>query len=200
MGVGREDTPLWLYDHDTYESHNLANQCIDAESVDVQKVHALRQQLLFINPEAHINPCYEKVEAGTDFSGVVFLCLDSMDERRDIVEYCLEGNRDVKCVIETRMDAETGISFCFNPNNKHHMECWWAYWYPSRETELTPGCGGPQSIISAIYGTSCLALKQFELFSRKKTKRETPNRVYTDFRYPNTSSERWSIDNKHFWY
>jgi molybdopterin/thiamine biosynthesis adenylyltransferase len=200
MGVGRENCPLWLHDHDSYESHNLANQCIDNQAVGIKKVEALEQQLRFIVARAKIQPIPEKVDSETKFSGVVFLCLDDMGERKKIVEHCLEGNRDVKCVIETRMDAETGISFCFNPNNKHHMECWWAYWYPSNQTELAPGCGGPQSIISAIFGTSCLALKQLEIFARKKTRREVPNRIYTDFRYPQTVSERWSVDNKHFWY
>lgn len=193
MGVGRHDTPIHLYDPDDYEPHNLANQAIDADKVMLSKAHGLEAQLCHIEPKLNVTAMPKKVGPGMTFDGVVFLCLDSMQQRRIIVDECLEGQRSVKCVIETRMDAETGISHCFNPNNPHHMDCWWMYWYPDDHTEVTPGCGGQLSIISAIYGTCCIALKQFELFARKKSRRLINHRVYADFRYPeDTKTEQWS--------
>tara|TARA_B100000508_G_scaffold91084_1_gene70972 strand:- start:5568 stop:6278 length:711 start_codon:yes stop_codon:yes gene_type:complete len=193
MGIGQTETPIYLHDFDSYELHNVANQAIDVDKVEMKKVFGLEAQLKYIEPNLNVVTVPYKVEPDTVFSGVVFLCLDSMEERQVIVDHCLEGKRDVKCVIETRMDAETGISHCFNPNNPQHMDCWWMYWYPDAHTEATPGCGGPQSIVSAIYGTSCYALKQFELFSRKRGRAHIKHRIYADFRYPDdTRSERWS--------
>lgn len=194
MGIAAKGrTPLHLYDFDSYEPHNLANQAIDEDIVGQPKVYGLEQMLRYMVKDLNIVPHYEEVRAHTDFDGVVFLCLDSMEARKDIVEWCLEGNREVKAVIETRMDAQTGISHCFNPNHPQHMDCWWMYWYPDGHTERTPGCGGPQSIVSAVYGTTCMALKQFERFARKKSRRDVPNRVYADFQFPDqTTSERWA--------
>lgn len=192
MGVGAR-TAIHLYDFDDYEPHNLANQAIDEDSVGQPKVIGLEQQLRYIEKNLNIFVHEEEVRGKAEFDGVVFLCLDKMEARKDIVEWCLEGRRDVKCVIETRMDAETGISHCFNPNNPQHMDCWWMYWYPDEHTENTPGCGGQRSVISAVYGTTGLALKQFELFARKKSRRHMYNRVYRDFNFPdNGSTESWA--------
>ena len=191
MGVGRENSPIYLYDHDTYEPHNLATQSVDTRSVGMPKVVDLKAKLRSINPDILVFPTESKVDATFRFTGFVFLCLDNMEERKEIVEFCIEGDRDVKCVIETRMDSETGISHCFKPSNQHHMECWWLYWYPSGHTERAPSCGDSHTSIMAIYGTTSLAINQFQLHARKKTRHTLPNRVYQDFRYPRVDVEYW---------
>lgn len=95
-------------------------------------------------------------------------------------------------MIETRVDAGVGISYCFDPNDARHVECWWLYWHPDGEAENTIGCGGAQPIIKAIYGTTMIALSQFEQFSKKYTAAGLTNRVYQDFeQFPEIHAEVW---------
>lgn len=191
MGVGHSLSPLHLYDDDSYEYHNLANQAITVGEIGEYKVDALHKKLLRINHESVVRTHSLEVrgESGLDFDGVVFLCLDTMEARADIVEHLLENNPFVDCVIETRMDAEVGMSHCFDPNNTKHQDRWWELLYPDEETEDVAGCGGPQSIVSAIYGTTMIALKQFEWFARRGTAHNIKNRIYIDFEYPTSAQE-----------
>jgi len=195
MGLGQPLCPIHTYDGDSYEPHNLANQSIDKSNVGEMKVEGLRSRLLAINPDAVIKPHPYYVDFDTsdelDFEGVVIMCLDTMEPRADQMEFFLENNRLVDCVIETRMDAEIGMSHCFDPNNKKHQERWWELWYPDEETEDVAGCGGPQSIISAVYGTAMIALKQLEWFARGNTALGIRNRVYYDFEYATAKYEIW---------
>lgn len=193
MGVAGngEEYPLHLYDFDVYEPHNVSNQFVDREGAGYAKVGYLRQQLFLINPEASIVDHTKKVEEDIGLSGVVFICVDTMIDRKVIMEFAVEDNLDVKCVIETRMDAYVGISHCFNPGNRRQCDCWWLYWHTDDEAEDIAGCNGVQSIISSIFGTTMLALKHFESFARSGSTNVLPNRIYQDFDAGKISSEFW---------
>ena len=192
MGVGVEGrSPLYLYDHDIFEEHNVANQFVELGQMRLSKVSAIRQTLLYINPDAQIIDRVVEFKASELLKGVVFLCVDSMEARRTIMENALEDREDILCVIETRMDAQVGISHCFDPMNARHCDCWWMYWHSDDEADNIAGCGGPQSIISAIYGTTMLALKQFEAFARDGMVETTINRVYQDFDAGIINTEHW---------
>jgi len=192
MGIGeRSEARLYLYDPDVYEPHNVANQFVDHDGVGQHKVSALRRRLLAINPHACIVDRPLEVKAQVALSGVVFLCVDSMSARRVIMERLLESRSAVRCVIETRMDAYVGISHCFNPNISKHCDCWWLYWHSDEESDAIVGCNGHVSIISAILGTTMLALKQFESFARAGTTTAAPNRIYQDFDGFRLNYETW---------
>lgn len=193
MGVGQHKSPIHLYDSDDFQPHNLANQAVDASAIGEFKTEALKQKLLRINRELIIHSSMEHVtkESVAPLEGVVLLHLDEMFDRGEIIEHLLENNRLVECVIETRMDAEVGMSHCFDPNNKKHMDRWWELYHTDEEAEDTAGCGGPQSIISAIYGTTMIALKQFEWFAKTRTTHGMKNRVYYDFEYATAKYEIW---------
>lgn len=198
MGLGRTDSPISLYDKDVYERHNLANQAITKWSVGRGKVYGLAKELRRIEPGIQVRTYAEEVGSNFghfgQFDGVVILCLDDMFARNTIVRYFLANNPNVECVIETRMDARVGISHCFDPRNPRHVECWWLYWNYPNESENAMGCDGYQSIISAIYGTSMLALKQFESFARFGTALGHPNRIYQEFDEPRrVIEETWPV-------
>jgi hypothetical protein len=65
------------------------------------------------------------------------------------------------------------------------------YWHSDEEAQNMAGCSGVQSIISAIYGTTMLALKQFEIFARCGNTLAMHNRVYQDFETGEMSREVW---------
>lgn len=76
-----------LYDFDTVEAHNIVNQMFRQQDVGRPKVEALKDILTDINPELS-----DTVELKPDgwkgklMSGYIFLCVDSIELRREIVE------------------------------------------------------------------------------------------------------------------
>lgn len=196
MGVGISgQSPIHLYDDDTFAVHNIANQWIGVNDVEGSKVERVAAAMRQINPDCDVlvNVC--RVEEYVPLSGVVFICVDSMSSRRTIVENVVEcqPNDDIFCVIETRMDAETAISHCFDPCDEEQSDCWWLYWHSDDEAENIGGCSEPQSIISAIYGTTMLALKQFEQFARAENTCNMPNRIFMDLSTLTCSTEQWPL-------
>ena len=84
-------TKLTLYDFDTVEPKNLANQLFRQEHIGEPKVDALAHMLCEINPEIKttIKVAYHGYVA-QKLSGYVFLCIDNIDLRREIAS----GNKD----------------------------------------------------------------------------------------------------------
>ncbi len=78
---------ITLWDFDKVESHNLVNQMFRKADVGRPKVEALRDLLLEINPD--LSDALEIQPAGWQgklLSGYLFLCVDSIELRRKIVE------------------------------------------------------------------------------------------------------------------
>ncbi len=78
---------MTLWDFDIVEPHNLANQMFRQKDIKKPKVEALLDMLCDINPDikdaAKLQP---KGWTGQQLSGFVFLCVDNIDLRREIVE------------------------------------------------------------------------------------------------------------------
>lgn len=76
-----------LWDFDTVESHNISNQMFIQDQVGMSKVEALKDILVSINPE-----CRDTVVLhpegwhGDLMTGYVFLAVDSIEIRKEIVE------------------------------------------------------------------------------------------------------------------
>ncbi len=191
MGVGLPQSPIYLYDFDMFEEHNLANQHMTKNHIGWSKIKAVKRQLQEIRSDIVVHTRRGRVDRQIELSGMVFLCVDSMEARATIMKTCLEGNSDIECVIETRMDAGVGISHCFDPNNSRHCDCWWEQCYSDKEADNMAGCGGTLSIVSSVYGTVSLALKQFEAFARAGTAKRLVNRVYQDFDSPIIRQSIW---------
>lgn len=80
-------TRLTLWDFDKVEAHNIVNQMFTQEQVGMTKVEALADILYNINPDIK-----DDIELKPDgwkgklMSGYIFLCVDNIDLRRQIVE------------------------------------------------------------------------------------------------------------------
>ena len=78
-------TRMTLYDFDTVEPRNLANQMFTQDDVGRPKVEALADMLHRINPEIDNDlTLVPKGYAGQKLSGYVMLCVDNIDLRREI--------------------------------------------------------------------------------------------------------------------
>lgn len=95
---------LELYDADIVESHNLCNQAFLHDHIGINKAIAtedLLNKICALNVETHAEfysnqyPAFE----------TVFLCVDSMKERRRIVEELFK-KPNVTTIIETRMGTD----------------------------------------------------------------------------------------------
>jgi len=78
-------TKLTLYDFDTVEPKNLANQMFRQEHVGMAKVNALAHMLCEINPK--VKNTIKVASHGyvaQKVSGYVFLCVDNINLRREI--------------------------------------------------------------------------------------------------------------------
>ena len=80
-------TNFTLWDFDIVEPHNIVNQMFTQRHLGMSKVEALKKILVDINPEIE-----DRITIKPDgwngklMSGYIFLCVDSIDLRREIVE------------------------------------------------------------------------------------------------------------------
>ena len=95
-------TKLTLWDFDYVEPHNIANQMFRFKDIGKLKVDALKEILLDINPES-ADDIVTKPEGwqGKMLSGYLFLCVDNIDLRREIVEKHMD-NMNVRAVFDFR--------------------------------------------------------------------------------------------------
>jgi len=96
-------TKITLYDFDTVEAHNIANQMFRHTDIGKLKIDALAEYLTEINPECAADlKLIKEGWTGQRLSGYVFLCVDNIDLRREIATACKE-NTFVKGMFDFRM-------------------------------------------------------------------------------------------------
>lgn len=99
-------TKLTIWDFDTVEPKNLANQIFVQQDIGTPKVNALTRILSDINPDItkdlRVKP---KGWDGEKLNGYVFLCVDNIDLRRRIVEENF-NNLTVKAMFDFRTRLE----------------------------------------------------------------------------------------------
>lgn len=97
---------LTLWDFDYVEAHNIVNQMFTSSQIGTPKVEALRDLLVEINPE--IEDYLELLPDGWHgklLSGYVFLCVDNIELRREIVEKHMDSPY-VKAMFDFRTRLE----------------------------------------------------------------------------------------------
>lgn len=95
-------TKITLWDFDIVEPHNVSNQMFRQIDIGKPKVEALRDMLVDINPDV-ADTLELKPDGwnGEKLSGYLFLCVDNIDLRREIVEKHMHS-LDVKAVFDFR--------------------------------------------------------------------------------------------------
>ena len=104
-------TNLVLWDFDTVESHNLANQLYRQQDVGKLKVEAAREILTEINDDiADTITLKPKGWDGQNMSGIIFLNVDNIDLRRRIVEQHYDSPY-VTAMFDCRNGLKSGQTF-----------------------------------------------------------------------------------------
>lgn len=95
-------TKMTLWDFDVVEAHNLANQMFRHKDIGKPKVEALKDILTDINPDI-VDDIELKPDGwqGRMLSGYIFLCVDSIELRRQFVEKHMDSPY-VKAVFDFR--------------------------------------------------------------------------------------------------
>ena len=115
-------TRLTLYDFDSVESHNIANQMFRDTDIGKYKVEALEDILCDINPDVKKDiKLVNKGYVGQKLSGYVFLCVDNIDLRREIAERC-KGNPYVKAMFDFRMRLTDAQHYAADWSNAKMVE------------------------------------------------------------------------------
>lgn len=110
-------TKMTLWDFDKVEPHNIVNQMFDQNDVGKLKAEALKDILTDINPE--ISDYIEVKPEGWQgklMSGYIFLCVDSIELRREIVEKHFDSPY-IKAVFDFRTLLESAQHYAADWND-----------------------------------------------------------------------------------
>lgn len=110
-------TKFTLWDFDEVEEHNIVNQMFFGDDVGKSKVEALADTLCRINPDIK-NDIKLKPDGwdGQQLSGYVFLCVDNIDIRREIVKKHFD-NPNVKFMTDFRTRLEDAQMYAADWSN-----------------------------------------------------------------------------------
>ena len=114
-------TNMVLWDFDEVEPHNLANQIYTEEDIGLPKVLCLSKYLSKINPILKNKIKGRKKYEGQPLEGFVFMCVDSVEVRQQIVE-ANWYNPEVLAVIDFRTTLLEGQTYFTEWKNKQQKE------------------------------------------------------------------------------
>lgn len=115
-------TKFTLYDFDIVESKNIANQMFTNSDVGRPKIEALADMLYDINPEIKNDiKLVPEGYIGQKLSGYIFLCVDSIEIRREIAT----SNKDnifIKAMFDFRTRLTDAQHYAADWKNKKMIE------------------------------------------------------------------------------
>ncbi len=115
-------TNAHLYDFDTVEEHNLANQNFTTEDLYKPKVEGVYKRWCNINPEAQKTiKLHPEGWNGQKLSGYVFLCVDNIDLRRKIVEDN-KYNLNIRAMFDFRTSLMDAQHYAADWSNDKHIK------------------------------------------------------------------------------
>ena len=158
-------TKITLYDFDTVEAHNIANQMFTQEDIGKPKVVAVAEYLKKINPEIEADiKLVEKGYTGQRLSGYVFLCVDNIDLRREIATAC-KDNPFVKAMFDFRMRLTDAQHYAAAWSDKKMVESFLKSMAFSHEEakEATPvsACNITLSVVPTVRMIVALGVSNF---------------------------------------
>jgi ketopantoate reductase len=98
---------IHLWDFDTVEPKNIANQMFFAHQIGKPKTEAVAQNIEAIQENARNIRLHKKGWREELLQGHIFLCVDSIETRKDVLEKNMY-NQEVKTVTDFRMGLEDG--------------------------------------------------------------------------------------------
>ncbi len=158
---------LHLWDFDIVDTHNLPNQQFRNIDLNKPKTHALKEQLIDINPDLNI----EITERYEDqiLSGYVFMALDNIEIRKTFYDNH-EFEVGLKAVFDTRIGLDIGQIFSANWSKPDHIDTLISasdFKHEEVEEETT-ACGTKLTILPTVILAANSAVTNFINFIKTK--------------------------------
>lgn len=163
-------TKMTLWDFDDVEAHNIVNQMFRQQDIGKKKVEALKDLLLDINPEIS-----DEIElkpdgwTGKTLSGYIFLCVDNIELRRQIVEKHFDSPY-VKAMFDFRTLLESAQHYAADWND-HKMKkdflasMQFSHEEASAETPVS-ACGVTLGVATTVRLVCALGVNNFINFTK----------------------------------
>lgn len=156
---------IHLYDFDTVEEINLANQNYYEDQIRRDKTLATLQNMLQINSKITFELHNKGWDAETcPLSGYVFLCLDNIDTRRAVVNAC-KNNKYVKAILDFRMgldDAQHYMATMDSPEAVERLLKTMDFTHEEAKAALpVSACGTSLSVLPTIWTVISAGIANF---------------------------------------
>lgn len=173
---------LYLYDFDTVEDYNITNQLYTAQDIGKTKLDALAEHILAINPNCKFRT-FPKGYTEQPLSGTVFLCVDSITLRREIVEANMYNNR-IELMLDCRMRLTDAQSYAAIWNNEKSKKVFLnTMLFTEEEADMaTPvsACGTSLSVSPTVTVISSLTVSNFVNFLRGDKEHTVKEKIFAD--------------------
>lgn len=144
-------TNINIYDFDTVNSHNITNQVYTTEDLHKEKVIAISEYMVKINPKVNITTHPKGWNLNTKLNGVVISAVDSIETRKQLFE-SLKDNFQVKVGMDFRMGLEEAQAYFANwTKEKEIDQLISTMQFKSDEvTSVVSACGTTLSVLPTI--------------------------------------------------
>ena len=158
---------LNIYDIDQVEMKNVCNQEYFDTHIGLEKVDAIYEMLSFINPGIKVKINREGWKPGTRLSGYVFMCVDNIDLRRQIVEDNIY-NKYIKAMFDFRMRLTDAQHYAADFKNLDYLLKTMQFTHEEAKAE-TPvsACGTDLNVITTVRTICSLGLSNFINFVKE---------------------------------
>ena len=175
---------IHVYDFDTVEAHNIANQNYFYDDVGVLKVLATKRNCVLINPRISITMHSKGWRPNTRLAGYVFLCVDNIDTRRSIAEEN-KFNTNIKAMFDFRMGLEDAQHYACDWSTHKNIDAFigtMAFTHDeAKEAMPISACGTTLSIAPTVKGIVCDGISNWINFV--KTNKLNTLIVHNAFKY-----------------
>ena len=155
-------TNITLWDFDTVAPHNLANQAFRYKDINELKTIALANMMQEINPQ--LIPQKKVRYTNEKLSGHVFMAVDSIDVRKDLVKANLY-NPDIQTIFDFRMRLKDAQHYGANwAISEHRKNLTKSMDFTQEEADAaTPvnACGMSMSIIPTVETVVAVGVANF---------------------------------------
>lgn len=178
-------TNITVYDFDVVESHNIPNQAYSISQIGQPKVNAL-YDIIYNTTGTKINIKNERY-TNQRLTGIVFLMVDSMAERKRIWETSIKLKSQIKLMIEPRMGLDMGRIYNVNPLDMEQIKRYEETLYSDDVAEVS-ACGASMTVITTALGIASWCGRSLINWHNKE---ELDNEILIDFKYNNIITTKW---------
>lgn len=159
--MGFENITLW--DKDVVEAKNVCNQTFNHAQIGQPKVNALKDTIKAINPNAEVTALNKWWTEDCIVTGYVFLCVDSIELRKKIVE-TYKDDPEIKAFFDFRMgltDAQHYAALNGTDDMKPLLRSMQFSDAEAKEQMPISACGSTLSVRPTVVAIVALGLANF---------------------------------------